>query len=35
MEITVTPFADPQFSQPVTDPNSSNDVMNFWLMRAC
>jgi hypothetical protein len=35
MEITVTPFADPQFSQPVADPNSSNDAMSFWLMRAC
>jgi hypothetical protein len=35
MEITVMPFADPQFSQPVADPNSSNDVMNFWLMRGC
>jgi hypothetical protein len=35
MEITVEPFADPQFGQPVADPNSSNDVMNFWVMRAC
>ena len=26
MEITVTPFAAPQFSQPVADPNASNDA---------
>jgi hypothetical protein len=35
MEITVTPFADAQFSQPVTDSNAGNDVISFWLMRAC
>jgi hypothetical protein len=35
METTVTPFADAQFSQPVTDSNGANDVINFWLMRAC
>jgi hypothetical protein len=35
MEISVTPFADPLFVQPVADSNSSNDVISFWLMRAC
>ena len=35
MEITVTPFADPQYSRPVSDANPDNDVMSFWLMRAC
>jgi len=35
MEISVTPFADPRFGQPVPDSNSSNDVISFWLMRAC
>ena len=35
MEISVTPFADPGFGQPLTDSNSSNDVISFWLMRAC
>lgn len=35
MEITVTPFADPQYSLPVSDANPDNDVMSFWLMRAC
>lgn len=35
MEITVTPYADAQFSQPATDANPGNDVINFWLMRAC
>ena len=35
MEITVTPYADAQFSQPATDTNPGNDVINFWLMRAC
>ena len=35
MEITVTPFADAQFSQPVTDSNAGNDVISFWLVRAC
>jgi hypothetical protein len=34
MEIAVTPFAVPQLSQPVTDSNVRNNVMNFWLMRA-
>jgi hypothetical protein len=23
------------FSQPTTDSNAGNDVINFWLMRAC
>ena len=35
MEITVTPYTDAQFSQPATDANPGNDVINFWLMRAC
>ena len=35
MEITVTPYADAQFTQPATDANPGNDVINFWLMRAC
>ena len=35
MEISVTPFADPGFGQPLADSNSSNDVISFWLMRAC
>jgi len=35
MEITVTPYAGAQFSQPATDTNPGNDVINFWLMRAC
>ena len=35
MEITVTPYADPQYSQPVPDVNPRNDVMSFWVMRAC
>jgi hypothetical protein len=35
MEITVTPFADPQYSRPVSDANPDNDVMSFWLMKAC
>ena len=35
MKITVTPYADAQLSQPLTDSNPSNDVMNFWLIRAC
>jgi len=35
MEISVTPFADPLFVQPVADANSSNDAISFWLMRAC
>ena len=35
MEITVVPYADPQFTQPVPDVNPANDVMSFWVMRAC
>jgi len=35
MEITVTPYAEAQCSQPATDANPGNDVINFWLMRAC
>ena len=35
MEITVTPYADPQYTQPVPDVNPRNDVMSFWVMRAC
>jgi hypothetical protein len=35
MEISVTPFADPLFVQPVADSNSSNDAISFWLKRAC
>jgi hypothetical protein len=35
MEITVAPFADPQFTQRLQDANPDNDVINFWIMRAC
>src|SRR5262249_39821075 len=35
VEITVTPYTDAQFSQPATDANPGNNVINFWLMRAC
>jgi hypothetical protein len=34
-EITVTPYADPQYTQPVPDVNPGNDLMSFWVMRAC
>ena len=35
MEISVVPFADAQYSRPVPDSNPSNDVISFWVMRAC
>jgi hypothetical protein len=35
VEISVTPFADAQYSQPISDSNPSNNVMSFWVMRAC
>ena len=35
MEITVTPYTDTQLTQPATDSNPANDVINFWLWRAC
>jgi hypothetical protein len=35
MEISVAPFADPQHNQLVPDADPGNDVINFWLKRAC
>jgi hypothetical protein len=35
MESSVVPFADAQYSQPVPDADPSNDVISFWVMRAC
>ena len=33
MAITVTPFADPQCTQPIPDADRSNNVLDLWLMR--
>jgi hypothetical protein len=35
MELTVTPFGDAQFRQPVPNDNATDGVTSFWLMRAC
>lgn len=33
LEITLQAYSDPAFTQPVTDTDPSNNVLNFWLMR--
>jgi hypothetical protein len=35
MELSVTPFADAQYTQPGPDSNPGNDTVNFWVQRAC
>lgn len=35
MNVELSPFADPGFTTPVTDTNSSNNVISFWVKRAC
>jgi len=35
MQMTVSGFEDPQFTQGVNDPNPANDVMNVWVERVC
>ena len=35
MDMAVSGFSNPQFTQGVNDPNPSNDVLQIWIVRAC
>jgi hypothetical protein len=35
MELGLTQFSDPQYTQGVNDPNPTNDALDMWIMRVC